>query len=63
MLRVFSQGEEWRGEIRMWGMGNAMAKCLISNASLVWAADHPWTGQVGQFQAHAEAASWALIEF
>jgi len=61
MIRVFSQGEEWRGEMR--GRGNVTGKCPISNASLVWAADRPWTGQAGQSQACAEAALQALVEF
>lgn len=48
VLRVFSQGEEWRDEVRVWGRGNVAGKCLTSNTSLVEALDHPWSGQAGK---------------
>lgn len=48
--------------MRMWCKGNVTGKCLVSNASLVWAAVHPWTGQLGLSQACAEAA-WHWLTF
>lgn len=54
VLRAFSQGQEWREEVRMWGRGNVTWKCLLMPA---WSRQQITHGQVKQGNPRLEAAS------